>query len=153
MQWYDILVVSNDLGELEAGKNDFRSAWFNHLDTTKEARERNTEVLSEFTPDNTIVIMSQLESILDYSMRIDSAYYSLFMHKMRETAPSRKRKTYGLLFDALDLKFLSKPIIHAMLKDRADLVCVPICLDDDLSPYSRYGMKVMIQKVTRHNNP
>ena len=56
--------------------------------------------------------------------------------KARQQVPSQKVKKFGLLFDKLDVKFLSKPIIQAMLLDRQSLNCLPICLLDDLEPYA-----------------
>lgn len=68
-----------------------------------------------FRPDFTIVSLIQLESILSHSGEVDGAHFDkkggLSAPGARETAPSQCRKSYGLLFDKLDTKFLSKPII------------------------------------------
>ena len=77
----------------------------------------------------------------------------LFSEDARATAPSRQRQNFGLLIDLVEEKLLSKPIIQAILSDRPDYRCVPIALSDDLQPYARLGMKVIIQKVNVHVNP
>ena len=43
--------------------------------------------------------------------------------------------------------------MHAILRDRPDFKCVPICLHDDLEPYAKLNMRVIIQKVNNHVNP
>ena len=59
--------------------------------------------------------MIQLESILTYSGNLDAKYFEkaggLSKRAVRENAPSRQRKNFGLLYDVLNVKFLRKPII------------------------------------------
>lgn len=86
--------------------------------------------MAEYLPNFTIVALYQLESILKYSGP----------RKFLDN----KRHYFGLLFDRLDAKFLDKQIIGAILVDRPEFTCVPICLDDDLAPYKQYGLKLIV---------
>lgn len=52
---------------------------------------------------------------MTYSGPLDAEYFkkngSLSDPAVREKAPSRQRKNFGLLYDVLNVKFLRKPII------------------------------------------
>jgi hypothetical protein len=69
---------------------------------------------------------------------------------VKDNAPSRQRKHYGFLFDNLEAKELMKKMIRVFLTDRPEFTCVPICLNDDFTPYGAFGIKVIIPKLTHH---
>ena len=149
-------MVSQDLAYLQGMQSECRTVWFNHLDTIEEQIKANSETLAAGArPDFTIVSLNQLESILSHSGQVDGAHFAkaggLNTPNARETAPSRQRESFGLLFDRLDVKFLKKPILQAAWMDRPEIVCVPIYLNTDLAPYAaQYNIKVIVQKVTYH---
>ena len=111
----NIFRVSNDLDMLKSASNECRTVWFNHLTRTEQRAKLNSRTLSAgFHPDFNIVSLIQLESIVRNSGRVDGQHFERnggLSAASRASAPSQTRKTYGLLFDLLNDKFLSKPII------------------------------------------
>ena len=147
-------MVSQRLSLLQSNFERCRTVWYNHLDTTEETEQENSEILAVNPPEFTIITLVTLESIIAHSGRVDRDWFNsvgkFHLPEGRKEAPSTQRKNYGLLFDILDDKFLRKPIMQEMLRDRWSVNCIPINLKHNLAPYDQYNLFFIIQKATWH---
>ena len=85
-----------------------RTVWHNHLKADEGEREANRKTLAVFRPDFTTIKMCQINSILRHSACLDHDHFvkeGWNNAKARESAPSRMRTHFGLLFDLLNNKF------------------------------------------------
>ena len=162
-------VVSDRLEDVACRQNrEYRGVWFNNYYGAEDKRAQNIRDLKKITENKdpekkineanfTIMSLRQLISIFSHSAVVDSKFVlqsdqDYWQLAVANKLPSQQRIRFGIFFDDLERKFLSKPSIQAMLTDRPNYVCLPINVYDDLDGYQHCFSKnvernVIVQKI------
>ena len=106
-------------------------------------------------PDFIMMSYQSLPSIFSWAAVVDAEFIKSSGAPYRQLIaekklPTQKRQAYGLLYEKLDKKFLSKPCIDVMVEEHEGVVAVPINFYGKLDAFDRYGLNMCIWKVGGH---